>query len=156
MTISIDEQVPEPAIFTLQGPVPFSMAPQVFRGEYTTKDSGKRQEYSTGMVRDVNTGKPRFDLIIVEGVPYEAQALTRLAGLYQRGAEKYNPRNHEKAQTQEELDRFKDSAFRHFMQWFCGETDEDHMAGTVWNLFAYEMTKWRIDNNAVNGSDTTE
>jgi hypothetical protein len=31
--------------------------------EYITKDSGERQSFETGMVRDTQDGKPRIDLI---------------------------------------------------------------------------------------------
>lgn len=50
--------------------------------KYVTKDSGKRQDYESGMKRDVQEGKPRYDLI------YEPM-LTRWAELMARGAEKY-------------------------------------------------------------------
>lgn len=53
------------------------------KDNFTTKDSGKRQSFDTGMVRDVQDGKPRYDLIPTEG-------LHRLADLYARGAEKYS------------------------------------------------------------------
>lgn len=56
----------------------------------TTKDSGKRESYDNGMVRDVQTGKPRFDLLMPNGVPYPDQLLTRFAELMARGAEKYS------------------------------------------------------------------
>lgn len=51
--------------------------------KYITKDSGKRQDYPSGMRRDKASNKPRFDLIWQEG-------LLRLAELYARGEEKYN------------------------------------------------------------------
>jgi hypothetical protein len=95
--------------------------------EYITKDSGKRQKFSTGMQRDVQEDKPRFDLILPSYIPYKEQLLTRWANLMNRGAQKYDDRNWEKAETEEELNRFKASAFRHFMQWFKGESDEDMM-----------------------------
>jgi hypothetical protein len=98
------------------------------------------------MMRDVDTDKARFDLIIPEGIPYSEQILTRFAELMGRGAAKYSDRNWEKAKTKEELDRFKESAFRHFMQWYCGETDEDHMTGVLFNIMGYETTKYKIDN----------
>jgi hypothetical protein len=104
---------------------------------FITKDSGERQEFSTGMRRDVQKGKPRYDLIWQPG-------LKRVAELMGRGAEKYSERNWEKAATQEELERFKASAYRHFCQWFTGETDEDHMAGTIFNLFGAEYVKERL------------
>ncbi len=112
--------------------------------EFTTKDSGAREEYDSGMVRDTESGKPRFDLLLPRGVPYEDQFLTRVAGLLARGAEKYSARNWEKAAGQEELDRFKGSAFRHLMQWMADERDEDHAAAVVFNLMAYETIKWKV------------
>jgi len=111
---------------------------------YVTKDSGEREEYSTGMQRDVNDGKPRFDLIMPAELPYGEQLLTRWAQLLQRGAVKYNPRNWEKAATREELDRFRESAFRHFLQWFCGESDEDHAAACLFNISGAELVSWRM------------
>lgn len=39
---------------------------QVVGGGYVTKDSGVRAEYASGMVRDTQDGKPRFDLVIPE------------------------------------------------------------------------------------------
>jgi hypothetical protein len=102
--------------------------------EFETKDSGKRVEFETGMQRDTNEGKPRFDLIMPLDLPYKEQLLTRWANLMARGAQKYSSRNWEKAETKEELDRYMDSAARHFMQWMCGETDEDHCSAVMFNI----------------------
>lgn len=110
---------------------------------FETKDSGDRVEYDSGMVRDTNGGKPRWDLMIPKGVPYEELYLTRIARLYQRGAQKYEPRNWEKADSQEELDRALESAFRHFMQWFAGETDEDHAAAVFFNINEVETIRYK-------------
>lgn len=115
--------------------------------EFETKDSGQRSEYSTGMVRDTSEGKARFDLIHPLGVPYKEQILTRFAELMSRGAMKYTARNWEKAHTQEELDRFKESASRHFEQWINGEIDEDHAVAVFFNIMAYEATKYKIDHD---------
>lgn len=114
--------------------------------EFITRDSGERQEYDSGMVRDTQSGKPRFDLLFPQGVPYGAQFLTRVAELLARGAEKYSDRNWEKATGSDELDRFKSSALRHLTQWVTDQTDEDHAAAVVFNLLAYETTKWKIEN----------
>ena len=81
--------------------------------QFITKDSGARVTYDSGMTRDVNTDKARFDLCLAGGIPYKDQMLTRFAELMQRGSAKYNARNWEKADSQEELDRFKESALRH-------------------------------------------
>ena len=114
---------------------------------FTTKDSGERAEFSSGMVRDTNTGKARFDLIMPLEVPYKHQMLTRFAELMTRGAAKYTDRNWEQAKTQEELDRFRESAFRHFMQWYTGETDEDHAAAVWYNIQGAEYVRWRMEND---------
>src|SRR5690606_33734686 len=113
---------------------------------FVTKDSGERAEFASGMVRDTDKGKARFDLLIAEGVPYKHQSPTRCAELMRRGAEKYNDRNWEKANSPEEVTRMKSSAFRHFMQWFCGETDEDHAAAVIFNILAAETTEWKVKN----------
>ncbi|MFC3504496.1 dATP/dGTP diphosphohydrolase domain-containing protein [Micromonospora krabiensis] len=110
---------------------------------YTTKDSGERAEYASGMVRDVQEGKPRFDLILAEGLPFEEQMLTRFARLLQRGAVKYGERNWEKARGAEELARAKSSAIRHLIQWMCDEDDEDHAAAVMFNLMAAEFVKYQ-------------
>lgn len=114
--------------------------------KFETKDSGARAEYNSGMVRDTEEGKARFDLLVPLGVPYDKQILTRFADLLARGAEKYSARNWEKANSQDELDRYKSSAFRHFMQWITGETDEDHAAAVMFNLMCYETVKDRVEN----------
>lgn len=117
--------------------------------EFETKDSGVREEYDSGMRRDTQEGKARFDLLFPEGVPYEEQFLTRVAELLDRGVEKYGERNWEKANSDVELRRFKASAARHMAQWQAGETDEDHAAAVVFNLLAYETTKRTVEQIAL-------
>jgi hypothetical protein len=111
-----------------------------------TKDSGVREEYDSGMKRDTEAGKARFDLIVPVGVPYSEQILTRFADLMARGAEKYDARNWEKANSEKELARYYSSAFRHFMQWLTGETDEDHAAAVMFNIMCAETLKWKLAN----------
>lgn len=113
---------------------------------FVTKDSGQRMDYPSGMRRDVQTGKARFDLIFPEGVPYQDQLLTRFAELLMRGAEKYGENNWQLANSEEELRRFKASALRHMIQWHCGETDEDHATAVIFNLMAYENTKRKLES----------
>lgn len=116
-------------------------------GKFDTKDSGRRDSYRTGMVRDTNDGKARFDLILVENLPYEEQFITRLAMLLTRGAKKYEARNWEKASTHEELARARESAFRHLMQYLCGDRDEDHAAAVVFNLMEAELVEYRLSQS---------
>lgn len=94
--------------------------------DYETKDSGKREEMPTGSVRDSREGKGRFELIS----PF---ALSRIAGVYERGAAKYSSRNWEKGQP---FSRFLDSALRHLNSFAKGWKDEDHLAQAAWNIMA--------------------
>jgi hypothetical protein len=104
---------------------------------FETKDSGERQEFSTGMVRDVSINKARYDLV-------DEPMLTRWAELMGRGAVKYGENNWRKAATEQELNRFKESAFRHFVQWFKGQTDEDHGAAVFFNIAGAEMVESKL------------
>ena len=113
--------------------------------KYETKDSGARQEYESGMHRDLEDGKPRFDLLIPEGVPYADQMLTRFAALMERGAVKYTARNWELASGPDEMARFRSSALRHMMQWIMGEQDEDHAAAVFFNVTAAETLAHKRD-----------
>lgn len=113
--------------------------------DFVTKDSGQRQEYDSGMRRDLQDNKPAFHFLLVSGIPYEAQFLTRWAKLMERGAQKYGERNFELADSAEELERFKASALRHMMQWVSGETDEDHGAAVAFNIMAAEMVKYKME-----------
>lgn len=99
------------------------------------KDSGERQEFSTGSRRDTSTGKGRFDLI----PPY---AMHRLARHYENGAAKYGDRNWEKGQP---LARYLDSATRHLNRALMGLQDEDHFMAAVWNIMSIVETKKRIE-----------
>lgn len=119
--------------------VPYGRPPK-----FVTKDSGERQEYESGMRRDIQEGKPRHDLLYVPGMPYVDQPLTRWASLLERGATKYGEENWTLADSDEELRRFKASAARHFAQWMAGETDEDHMAATFFNMAAVAYMEWKL------------
>lgn len=101
---------------------------------FTTKDSGRHEEWPTGSRRDSREGKGRFDLL-------PPHAITRLAQLYERGARKYGDRNWEKGQP---LSRYLDSALRHLFQALAGDEDEDHLAAVAWNVIACIETERRI------------
>ena len=95
---------------------------------FVVKDSGKRTEFSGGMVRDTAEGKTNY-LLTRDGPMYErwAQHLTA-------GARKYAARNWMLAAGAEELERARESATRHFDQWLRGDTDEDHAAACYFNI----------------------
>jgi hypothetical protein len=99
------------------------------------KDSGKRQEFKTGSVRDTNIGKGRYDLI-------SPLMLQRLAKHFENGAVKYGDRNWEKGQP---LSRYFDSTIRHLYKHLEGMRDEDHLAAAIWNIGAMIHTEELIE-----------
>lgn len=98
---------------------------------FEVKDSGAREEFDTGSVRDTRKGKGRFDLVSPIG-------LRRLALVYENGAEKYGDHNWQKGQP---LSRYLDSAARHLYAWMGGDRSEDHLMQCAWNCFAYVHTE---------------
>lgn len=103
-------------------------------GSFITKDTGKREAFSTGSQRDTQDGKPRYDLIPVG-------PMRRLAELYSRGAVKYGEDNWVRGQP---LSRTYASLLRHVFAWREGDTIEDHLAGVVFNAFALMFFQDRI------------
>lgn len=102
------------------------------------KDSGRRQEFASGMVRDVTEGKTFWSLV------WDGPMLRRWAEHLTKGAVKYAKRNWMKAAGEEELERAKDSAARHFSQWMAGETDEDHAAAVFFNINLAEYVREKL------------
>lgn len=90
------------------------------------KDSGKREAFGTGSVRDTQEGKPRYDLITPLG-------LKRLAIHYANGATKYGEWNYTKGQPSS---RYMASLLRHAYAYCMGYRDEDHLAAIAWNALA--------------------
>lgn len=94
------------------------------------KDSGERTAFETGAVRDMHTGKGRFDLL-----PWHA--IHDVAKHCEEGALKYGERNVDKGIPQHSL---VDSAIRHLVKYIHNETDEQHLRAAAWNvLWALEQ-----------------
>jgi hypothetical protein len=87
------------------------------------EDSGKRQEFNTGAVRDTAEGKSRPDLIS----PY---AQMRKGLWLALGAKKYAERNWEQGMP---ISRCIASMERHIQQYKMGMTNEDHLAAIAVN-----------------------
>jgi hypothetical protein len=87
------------------------------------KDSGKRENFKTGSVRDTREGKGRYDLL-------PPRCIARLAKHYENGAKKYGDRNWEKGQPSS---RYLDSMLRHAFEYADGQRDEDHITAVIWN-----------------------
>uniref|UniRef100_A0A6M3JQF8 dATP/dGTP diphosphohydrolase N-terminal domain-containing protein n=2 Tax=viral metagenome TaxID=1070528 RepID=A0A6M3JQF8_9ZZZZ len=102
---------------------------------FMIKDSGARETFASGMVRDTTEGKINY-LLTRDGPMYE-----RWARHLTKGAGKYDKRNWMKASGPEELERACESATRHFEQWLRGETDEDHAAAVIFNINEVEYIK---------------
>ncbi len=103
--------------------------------KFKVKDSGKRRKFKQGAVRDIVTGKGRYDLI-------SPIAMQRLANHYENGATKYEDRNWEKGI---KLSRFLDSMIRHGFEYLSGSRVEDHLAAVAWNALAFIQTEHWIE-----------
>jgi hypothetical protein len=106
--------------------------------DFSIQDSGERQEFDSGMVRDTAEGKVDYTLV------FDGPLVDRYAAHLTKGAEKYAVRNWMQATGAEEMARFKVSATRHFRQWLRGEMDEDHFAATVFNMNGFEYVVAKI------------
>ncbi len=101
--------------------------------DYTLKDSGTRKVFETGANRDLSSGKGRFDLLPME-------TLRALAIHFEKGCDKYGPRNWEKGIP---VARYMDSAIRHLFQFIDGQEDENHLIAALWNVAcAYQTILW--------------
>ena len=102
--------------------------------DYKIEDSGKRQEFTTGAVRDTNEGKGRYDLL-------PPRAIKRLAQHYENGAKKYGDNNWLKGMPTK---RMMESALRHAFEALQGMTNEDHLIAAAWNLLGIVELQERI------------
>jgi hypothetical protein len=104
--------------------------------EFVVKDSGERIVLSSGMQRDTTEGKTDYSLCL------DGPMFDRLAVHLTKGAVKYEKRNWMKASPGDgSLERFKESALRHFLQWYRGDVDEDHAAAVFFNINGAEYVK---------------
>jgi hypothetical protein len=115
--------------------------PRVFE----IKDSGVREEFTSGMQRDTASGKPDFELV------FNGPMLERWAEHLTKGQAKYpDPEpgvaNWTRAAGILEQIRFRKSAARHFLQWMRGDTDEDHASAVFFNINGYEYVRAKERN----------
>jgi len=119
-------------------------------------DSGKRETYEGGMVRDTEEGKTDFMYV------YPGPMLERWAIHLMKGAVKYEKNNWLKAKSQAALDRYERSALRHIRQWITGENTweydeeldewveiiEDHAAAVLFNINGAEYVRAILERAA--------
>ena len=89
----------------------------------TMKDSGQRETFESGAVRDTDDDKPRPDLIS----PF---MLERLGHWMKQGADKYGEHNWTRGLP---VSRCIASLYRHLLKYQMGEHDEDHLMGVIAN-----------------------
>jgi len=99
------------------------------------KDSGERQQFDSGMVRD--TAENKTDYLLTRDGPMYQQWADHLTN----GAKKYSKRNWMQDNGPVEMARFRESAVRHFEQWLRGDIDEDHAAAVFFNINGVEYLK---------------
>lgn len=120
---------------------------------FKIKDSGQRQEFKSGMVRDVTTGKTDFTTLR-NGPMFRRWAAHLTAGEIKYPDPEPGVANWTRAAGKEELARFRKSAARHFEQWLNGEHDEDHAAAVFFNINGYEFVKAKLEAEARAKTDT--
>jgi len=111
--------------------------------DFEVKDSGTRKQFESGMVRDTGTGKVRYNRVL------DGPMFKRWAEHLHKGAAKYPDvapgiPNWMLAKGDAELQRFKESAFGHFVAWLDGEQDEDHAAAVFFNINGAEYVKQKM------------
>jgi Domain of unknown function (DUF5664) len=88
------------------------------------KDSGERQQFKSGAVRDTAAGKPLLELL-------PGWALLAYAWIMEAGARKYAARNWEQGMP---MSRYLASAHRHLELYRMGFRDEAHLWQAFWNI----------------------
>ena len=104
-------------------------------GDIATKaDHWAQTRSESGVVRSVDIGKPDYTLI-------DTALLERWARLMTAQVPSKGRDNWRNASTDEDLLRFRQSAWRHFLAWQSGETDEDHAAALLFNVAGAELAR---------------
>lgn len=88
------------------------------------KDSGTRQGFESGAVRDAQQKKGAFHLV-------PEVVIFLLARIYEEGAKKYAARNWEKGMP---ISVYINSAQRHLAKYKMGMRDEPHLSQALWNV----------------------
>lgn len=115
--------------------------------DFIVKAGGPQITGAGGMVRSSAEGKTDYSLAL-DGVMFDrwAEHLTR-ATRPRGDFPGYAKRNWLLAKTgttaekSAVMERAKESAFRHFRQWYRGDSDEDHAAAVLFNLNVYETVR---------------
>jgi len=99
------------------------------------KDSGQREDMSTGSRRDSQVGKSRPDLM-------NPLVLRRLGMHFANGCDKYGEKNFELGQ---KTSRYRASLGRHLLDYDEGLVDEDHLSAIIWNAMGIMLNQELIE-----------
>lgn len=118
---------------------------------YDIKDSGARQEFEGGAVRDTEDGKLDYSNLFVWFEPMG----TRYAAHMTKGRAKYPdpepgvPNWTLFEATPENLARTERSLDRHYKAYRMGKTDEDHAAAIIFNLNLAEKIRTALTHDPI-------
>jgi hypothetical protein len=136
--------------YTLKQPSPYSDKGHIeTHGAKITgiHDSGQRQVFASGSMRDPSTGKIKWSRILFGPMARRwAQHLTTAEAKYPDP--KPGVPNFTLISTDEEFYRYKESALRHFMSWYFDEKDEDHASAVFFNINGVEIIKAKMRGEA--------
>ncbi len=94
--------------------------------EHVTSTGKPLHKNSLGGNRDNADDKLDYTLVPIE-------ALNRLVRHYMNGLKKYGRDNWKKLSLPADIERYKQSMYRHLIQYLENKKDEDHLAAIVWN-----------------------
>ncbi len=110
---------------------------------FEIKDSGKRQEFVSGMVRDTAEGKTNY-MSVLDGPMFDRWAEHLTKGKIKYPDVEPGVANWTLAGGEAEYHRFRQSAFSHFRKWLRGDVDEDHASALFFNVNGAEYVKAKI------------
>lgn len=114
------------------------------------EDSGQRVTFSSGSMRDPSEGKIKWSRIHIGPMARRwAQHLTTAEAKYPDPEP--GVANFSLIHTEEERIRYRESALRHFMSWYHGETNEDHASAVFFNVNGVEIIKAKQRGEKIDG-----
>lgn len=114
---------------------------------FVVKDSGERQQFKSGMVRDVTTDKANF-LKLLDGPMLQRWAVHLTKGAIKYPDVEIGVANWTLANGKAEYQRAKESALRHMIQYLQGDRTEDHAAAVFFNLNLAEYVREKLNDNS--------
>lgn len=94
-----------------------------------------------------------LELFSKQAYDNEEEMFLDVAVHFEEGAKKYGEYNWQKGIP---LNRYLDSAVRHYLKWRSGMDDENHARAFVWNLMCGIWTSRRLDDLFGKGGDAPE